>query len=202
MELYQPARYQSITTTKSYISIRLLRPPTLSACTPFSTIKIILFLDHHIPIQTRWGTSLFMSSLGHSTGSGITKVPGGNLQKITAGKYTRTCRFLALKYLHGWRWPFEPQKTSKSAGTFEEITLFGNFHLYGCHKPIYRYLWVSPVTDGGDSFGEKNTHRYHPQGPHRSPVLYPSPHKLLLSNSTTSTHNISPLNASLTEHVR
>ena len=71
--------------------------------------------------------------VGHGTGSGIAKVPGGNLKKLSASKYTCTWKYPVPKYPCGWRWPFEPQKPSKPAGTFEKITLFSNFHPYGLH---------------------------------------------------------------------
>jgi len=35
-------------------------------------------------------------------------------------------------------------KPSKPTGTFEKLTLFGKFHLYGCHKPFHRYLLSYP----------------------------------------------------------
>ena len=63
----------------------------------------------------------------------------------------------------------------KPAGDFEKFTLFGKFHLYGCHEPICRYPWVSPVTDGSDSLGERNTCRYCLWRPCWSSVLCPRP---------------------------
>jgi len=66
----------------------------------------------------------------------------GKPAKILAGKYTCTHTFLVLKYLCGWRWPFEPQKTSNSTGTFEKTILFGKF-LKGTHKltGLFRLEW-------------------------------------------------------------
>ena len=106
--------------------------------------------------------------LGHSTGSGITKVPGGNPQKylqvntpVHAGSQHLNTHadgdgHLSLKNPPNLQVPLRNY-------------LIWYFHLYGCHKPIYRYLRVSPVTDGGDSLGEKNTCRYHPRGPRAMP---------------------------------
>ena len=75
-----------------------------------------------------------------------------------------------IRAWHGFRYPKgtwgKPAKIP--ADTFEKITLFGNFHPYGCHQPFCRYLWVSPITDRGDNLGEKSANRYHLWKPHRS----------------------------------